>query len=82
MMNLNFFKYIQLGVSGAETVTAFIAIVEAKQPINGIQVEEAVQPVILALQAGWNINLPSQLVTDISTVAADSINKYVFGISK
>lgn len=78
---MNFFKYIELGVSGAEVVAAFVALIAAKQQLTGPEVIATVQPLIMTLQSGFNVNLPTALVTDIAAATADAVNKYVFKVT-
>jgi hypothetical protein len=76
---MNIFKYIEFGITGIETVTAFIALLAPKQAVTGPQIVATVSPMISAIQATFNVTIPANLVTDVAQAAADAINKYVIG---
>ena len=76
---MNIFKYIEFGITGIETVTAFIALLAPKYTVTGPQIVATVSPMISAIQATFNVTIPANLVTDVAQRAADAINKYVIG---
>ena len=72
-------KYIELGITGYETVIAFMALIAAKQALTGAVIVATVSPLVITIQLSFNVSIPTALVADVSAAAADAINKYVFG---
>jgi len=75
---LNILKYLDLGLSVLESVTAFQALIAAKQKVTGAQVQAAAQPAISGIETAFGVTIPAGLVSDICDAAATAIDKYVF----
>lgn len=72
------FLYISFALEVGGVVEAIAMMVAAKQPLTGVQVQQAVGPALGGLTAIWpKAVFPPQLVVDICATTADAINKYV-----
>lgn len=64
--------YIEFGVQVASVIPGIIALAKANA-ITPASLLAEVQPVAASLQATFNVTIPSQLVSDITTAVADAI---------
>lgn len=64
--------YIEFGVQVASVIPGIIALAKANA-ITPASLLAEVQPVVASLQATFNVTIPSQLVSDITTAVADAI---------
>jgi hypothetical protein len=71
------FEYISFAIEVGESVTAVTALIAAKQPLTGAELQGAINPAISGIQAVFGVTPPAALVSDICQAAADAINKYV-----
>jgi hypothetical protein len=77
LTNMKIFAYIAFAIEAAEAATSIAALVAAKQPLTGSELQASVEPAIQGAQSAFGFTAPAALVTDICQAAADAINKYV-----
>jgi hypothetical protein len=77
---MKIFAYIAFAIEAAEAATSIAALVAAKQPLSGAELQAAVEPAIQGAQSAFGFTAPAALVTDICQATADAINKYVLNV--
>ena len=79
---MTIFLYIELGITIAAIVSMLTTLLHSKTPLTGPMVAQLVQPGITAFKAAFpKVNVPPELVTDVSQSFADAWNRYVLGIT-